>query len=248
MKTDSEMNRIRNTAERQIYGRTRQNTGRGRYLALLVFVIGGGFSALLATPASAQSPTVTPFPGPAATATAAANQQAQAAAQRNQANALTQQAAALSSQADANYSAAAQAASDARAALSAQQAGAAGEAIGRAEANITNGKAQLSELRGIPDQLNAIIQTQAGTIVMLTVENQQLRIDKQTAVNAASAALDMQEQSDRNSTLLRIVGTFIAFVFFVMLIVFMRDRLRARAMRADDGGAADEAEIIDNEA
>lgn len=204
------------------------------------------FCAAIA-PASAQSPTMTPWPAPAATATAAANQKAQADAKRNEANSLTQRAAALNAQADADYNAAAQAASDARALLAAQQASAAGEAIGRAEANIASGKAQLSELRGIPDQLNAIIQTQAGTIVTLTVENQQLRADKQTALSAYNAAITTQETNDRNSTVLKIFSTLAVLVLVSILFVVVRERMRQRVMREDDGGAMGEAQIVDNE-
>jgi hypothetical protein len=185
-------------------------------------------AALIAYPVNAQAPTITPWPGPQATATAAAGLQAQAAAQRQQVDALTQQAAALSEQANVNYNAAAQAASDARAALAAQQAGAAGEAIGRAEASINSGKDQIAALNEIIIQLRDLTSIQTGTIITLTTELQQARADKQTVTAAYNAALANQEQSDRSQTLLSILGTFISFVFLALLIVFVRDRLRQR--------------------
>lgn len=243
--------RTRNTAEHVYLGRTRQNTGRGRYLAVSAIALLTLFWLLVScyaiSPAAAQSPTVTPWPGPAATATAAANQQAQAAAQRQQADALQQQANAARAQAEASYASAAQAASDARAALAAQQAGVAGEAIGRAEASINEGKAQLSKLSNAADQLRGIINTQYGSIVSMTIELQQARADKETIANAYNAAIATQETSDRNSTLLVIMEMLGAVVIVGIMLSAIIHRIRHRTMRADDGGAVSEANIVEQE-
>lgn len=237
---NSEIGRIQNAPERHIYGRMRQNAGRGRYLAISFLALGVILAlAFCRTGAPAYAQIVTPYPGVSATATAAAQQmnaaqgqrdsasqraaqQAQQAAQyaaaAQQAAQQAQQAAQAKAAADAAFNAAAQAAADARAALVAQQVGAASEALGRSEELISSGKSQLINI-------SSIVEVQSKTIVSLTAQLQKAQTDlqqertaKQTAINVNQALQARLIEAESRFTINPTIA-ILAAAFLIVLVV-----------------------------
>lgn len=189
-------------------GEDMQDTRWGGYLGVVKTSLLALFClvlALFATPAAAQI--VTPLPGPAATATAAAQNMTQAQSQKDaaaqqaassaaqasyaarqaeQAAQAAQQAAQAQAAADASFNAAAQAAAEARAALVAQQVGAASEALGRAEESISAGRSQLNSMAGIVD-------SQKQTIDTLAAQLQKTQSDYQALQTANGATIQVNQ-------------------------------------------------------
>lgn len=219
---------------------------------------------MFSTPAAAQSPTVTPYPGAVATATAAAQQmtdaqrskaeaenaQAQAAQAQQQAAQAAQQARQAAAAADASFNAAQAAANEARALLASQQVAAASEALGRAESAISAGQERVNDLARMVDSLNTTINQQAGQITALTIENQQLRTDKQTILanyNAAKAAADeAQSRITVNPAVALLAGGFVLAVLLVFVIwKWNRDAIDDQPVITVHPAA--EPEVIDDE-
>lgn len=183
---------------------------------------------LLSAPAAAQGPTITPYPGAVATATAAPQRIQQAQQTQAQADNLARQAAALSQQARAEMDAARQDQAAAQSALAAQQMSAASEAIGRADARISNGLALIDQANAINTQQRDMITALNGQVISLTIESQQARAevqqakaDKQTTLNAYNAVVAQQETNQRQNTVILIFGgvVFLALMFAVFAIV-----------------------------
>jgi len=214
-----------------------EDTRRGRYLGVAFLLAGGVVWALLTTPAAAQSPiawpavsaTVTPYPGPVATATAAVQQMNQAQQAKAQAAQAQQQAAAAAAQAqqaaaaaDASFNAAQQAANEARALLASQQVAAASEALGRAEGAITTGQARVNDLARMVDGLNSTINQQAEQVSALTIELQQARTDKQTILAAYNATQAKAAESESrffvNPAVAILAGGFLLAVMLVFVV------------------------------
>lgn len=213
--------------------RDTRDTRWGGYLGVGLLLAGGMLLAVVTAPAGMVSaetvPTVTPFPGPVATATAAAQQmnqaenaRAQAARAQQQAQAAAAQAQQAAAAADASFSAAQQAANEARALLASQQVAAASEALGRAESGISAGQERVNDLAGLVDSLNATIGQQAEQITALTIENQQLRIDKQTLLanyTAMKAAADeAQSRFTINPAVAILAGGFLLAIVLVFVM------------------------------
>lgn len=210
-----------------------------------IFVL---LAVLFATPAAAQSPTVTPFPGPALTATAAAynmtraqqqqqqgaQMKAEAAAQRARAAQLEQQGNDAISQGQASYSSAAQDATAAAAALQAQQIGIANEFIARAQSNIEAGRGQIDAARNAISQLRLMVDVQAGTIISLTNRVQQAEMNVQTINNAYQATISQQEKSQRESTIDSIFTGLLIIAFLIVLVALVAQVIRSRRDSPED--------------
>lgn len=205
-------------------------------LAALVLILAGLVSCL-AQPASAKgAPTVTPLPGPVATATAAAVQLADVQAQQQHAAELDAEAQRLRQDADTRAAAAQQAVNDSRVALAAQQFTAAAEAIGRAESDIAS-------LRDNGAQRDSVITQQAGIIATLTAANTQ-QVNELTVLRADNAQLKTANNglqvsnrtltaqaadSQRSGGVNSIVLFFVALMFLIILIGFTVWLLSRRA-------------------
>lgn len=196
-------------------------------------------ASCLAQSAHAQTqPTVTPYPGPVATATMAAQQVQQAQAQQAQAAQLAQQAAAAQQAANNAYQQAQQNAADARAALAAQQYQQAGELLGQAEANNQAGREQLNILSSTSNSLQAIISAQYGvisaqyvTLTQVSTELIQCRVSVSNTVAAYNAVSGQLTEAKANATspvLLIALGLALVFLIGVVLI-FVNDKWRMNA-------------------
>lgn len=225
MKSDAPMNQNTEHAE---YQDIRQNTpeyGRRRiYGGVLLATVLVSCAVFWYAPVSAQIPTVTPWPAVVATATAAAQRMTEAQQQQHTAAQLQAQADAAKAQADAAYSQAQTAASEARSALAAQQVAAASEAIGRAETLIESGNAQVAQIAGIVTQQRGMIDQNATLIMSLTVELQNARTERSTAIasyNAVAAQRKQDMAQQQTGSLLGNIVTMFVFVSLCALLVFL---------------------------
>lgn len=228
--------RIRNATERQIYGRMRQNAGRGRYLALSFLVLGGVFAlAFCRTGASTYAQIVTPLPGPMATATAAAVNKVNAQAQQNQgaqmqnaANDYRAKADRLESQGTdainsgkAAYDAASQDAQKATDAINAQQFGVASELLTRAQSNIDAGQGQLNIARESISELKTMIYTQTETIDKLTSDLEQERTAHQTILSNYNSIKKQLDEAQSHFTIDPAIAIIAGGFLLLMLIIFV---------------------------
>lgn len=237
--------RIRNTAECHIYGRTRQNAGRGRYIGVLALA---AFCALLAScsvPDHAQGNWHTPTPLPAI-ATAQSKAYGDLSSAKAARNDAVNKAAEILHNADNQIDDAVQAISDARAAAASQNAIAIGEAIGRADANISQlresvvGQAEIiATLSASNADVIAMIAAQSITITQQATELGRLRTDVQ---NYREAYEESQAVANQAASPVVIIASGLIFVFLIgIVIIFVIEKWR-------NGGAKPirtEAQIVD---
>lgn len=226
---------------------------RSIVLVSLVLLLAGLVSCLSNPPsetARAQSATITPWPGPQATATAAWQreqaaqaQKSQADEQRRQAEAQAQQAAENARNAQSDLDAARADAAAAQAALQAQQIGAASEAIGSANQRIASATDRITELQAIVNgqrdtinQQSGTIQRQSDTITSITGELQAAR-DKERQISVAYTAKLQQDENDRNSGTAGYIFSAVVFLACgILLFIMIRTILKRRpatVIRAD---------------
>ena len=226
----------------------RENTRKYAFGGVLMFVLLGALAAPRS--AGAQTPFVTPTPLPAIQATqqAAQARAAEAQAGRQQAAQMRAQADEIQRNADAQQSQAAQAWSDASAAAAAQNAAAFGEAIGRGQAALDQLRASVAGQAAIVATLTARADAQAGTIISLTNELQQARIDIQTTLAAYTVVKAQQAEHQNDSLIGNIVVLFVFIVISVLLVSllwFVISRRAERVTIVDSVRAASAAPGVD---